>query len=481
YKNGVLEISESLSYIPATCSTDFYLNGYSGSYGDFSGYLDDLKIWNRTLSSVEISYLYNDVNENLDYIFSENSVMDDSLIAYWTFDEETGTIANDYSVYGHDLSLNLNPIWKTSDNCVLGSCLSFDGINDYLNSQNTEVLDVSNTDDITISFWANFSLDGSDIYSILSKGEASQYGVDFIKSSRRIGFLDNICDPLYTPSYFIDFGRFYNITVSYNGLKKSIYINGEKKAESSCSGNFSSNFEDIILGKIGESNFFSGVLDEVKIWNRALSETEIKTNYNLTISFLEDEKVSDFFDSGDYQNLQVYNSPNSNVILKDDLSFLVRDIYGNLFDNDGSYADMASSLKYIPNPFLNSSSLSSYSMPGRYYGEDSYMKNLDGNITAFSKTDNDAMSSFSANLGKDEGSYITRVYSKDNPDVYEDFTSYVSNIVSIKPAISDEDFVYFTASFADLDYDVLDLKLEYSVSENGPWYYMHSIVDEEYA
>ncbi len=478
YKNSILEASQPLSYVPATCSTDFYLNGYSGSYGDFSGYLDDIKIWNRSLSGVEISYLYNNVNENLEYIFSDNSIMDDSLIAYWTFDEETGNIANDYSIYGHDLDLYFNPTWKSSDDCVLGSCLSFDGVNDYLNSQNTEILDVSGSNNLTISFWANFSLDGGDVYSILSKGEDSQYGLEFIKATRRVGFSDNICDTLYTPSYAFDFGRFYNLTVSYNGLKKAIYIDGEKKAESSCSGNFSNNFEDIILGKLGGSNFFSGILDEVKIWNRSLSEAEIKTNYNLTISFLGDEKVSDFFDSGDYQNLQIYNSTNSNLVLKDDLSFLVRDIYGNLFDDDGSYANIVSSLKYIPNPF---SSFSSYSMPGRYYGEDSYIKNLNGNITAFSKTDADAMSSFSANLGKDEGSYITRVYSKDNPEVYSDFTSYVSNIISIKPAISDRDFVYLTASFADLDYDNLDLKLEYAVSKDGPFYPMHSFVDEEYA
>lgn len=481
YKNSILEASEALSYLPATCSTDFYLNGYSGSYGDFSGYLDDIKIWNRALSSIEIAYLYDSVNENLDYIFSDNSVMDDSLIAYWTFDEETGNVANDYSIYGHDLDLNFNPTWRSSDDCVLGSCLSFDGINDYLNSQNTEILDISGSNNLTISFWANFSLDGSDVYSILSKGEDSQYGLEFIKATRRIGFSDNVCDTLYTPSYAFDFGRFYNITVSYNGLKKTIYIDGEKKAEASCSGNFSDNFEDIVLGKLNGSNFFSGILDEVKIWNRSLSEAEIKANYNLTISFLGDEKVSDFFDSGDYQNLQVYNSLNSNVVLKDDLSFLVKDIYGNLFDNDGSYADIASSLKYIPNPFINSYSIGAYSMPGRYYGKDSYIKNLGGNITAFSKTDNDAMSSFSANLGKNEGSYITRVYSKDNPEVYEDFTSYVSNIISIKPAISDRDFVYLTASFADLDYDTLDLKLEYSTSEDGPFYPMHSFVDEEYA
>ncbi len=61
---------------------------------------------------------------------------DPSLVGYWSFDEGSGTIAYDRSGKGNNGTLFNGPTWQTGSNCIKGGCLSFDGVDDYV-----EVLD----------------------------------------------------------------------------------------------------------------------------------------------------------------------------------------------------------------------------------------------------------------------------------------------------------------------------------------------------
>ena len=60
-----------------------------------------------------------------------------------------------------------------------------------------------------------------------------------------------------------------------------LYVNGTKDLnERTISGNLTSTTYKLILGSIRESSPLNGTIDEVKIWDRALSQEEILAEYN---------------------------------------------------------------------------------------------------------------------------------------------------------------------------------------------------------
>lgn len=79
--------------------------GYS--YKDdryFDGAVSEARIWNRVLTAEEIQAT------NHFYAVDPES---DGLIAYWKFDEGSGTVAKDYSVNGYDLTIEKEPKWES--------------------------------------------------------------------------------------------------------------------------------------------------------------------------------------------------------------------------------------------------------------------------------------------------------------------------------------------------------------------------------
>ena len=79
-----------------------------------------------------------------------------NLVGYWKFDEGTGATAYDSS--GNNFNGTINGATWFNDP-VQGWCLSFDGINDYVNIPNNTALNI--TRDITISAWVYFQTSGS--------------------------------------------------------------------------------------------------------------------------------------------------------------------------------------------------------------------------------------------------------------------------------------------------------------------------------
>ena len=67
----------------------------------WSGAIDELRIWNVTLTGSQIHDMMN----------GSGTPLEDALVGDWTFDEGTGSIAHDRSVYGNDGQLIGNPVW----------------------------------------------------------------------------------------------------------------------------------------------------------------------------------------------------------------------------------------------------------------------------------------------------------------------------------------------------------------------------------
>ena len=93
---------------------------------------------------------------------------------------------------------------------------------------------------------------------------------------------NNIPKPVSLCHLQIGGGSWYHFTGTYDGSTFRVYVNGEEKGSAAAEGSINAAGEnDLFLG-VGERNrHFNGVIDEVMMWNRALSESEIKQLFEL--------------------------------------------------------------------------------------------------------------------------------------------------------------------------------------------------------
>jgi|GEM_PF-1796120 len=189
------------------------------------------------------------------------------------------------------------PIQTNSSN--LNSWLYFDGDKDYVSVQDNKVLSVNNTGQLSISVWFNpetlsFKGESSGYVNFLGKGKSGQheYTFRFYNSSNsekrpnRISFyVFNLTGGYGTGSYFQDpikAGEWVNIVAVVNGSDVSIFKNGVNRDNDTYyeiinpeKGNASLNF-----GTRDGNSYFNGSLDEIRIYNRTLSNWEINHLYN---------------------------------------------------------------------------------------------------------------------------------------------------------------------------------------------------------
>jgi len=112
YKDGVL-ISSTPANGTITQTTQSFKIGaldWSGTGFYMNGSLDEIRLWNATLSQTTISnWMCAEVTAtHPDY---------NSLAGYWRLNDGVGTIATDLSVNGNNGTLNNNPTWQVATSC----------------------------------------------------------------------------------------------------------------------------------------------------------------------------------------------------------------------------------------------------------------------------------------------------------------------------------------------------------------------------
>ena len=209
------------------------------------------------------------------------------LVGYWKFDEASGTTAFDSSAYNNDGNL----IGATP----LGEYYDFDGENDYVSMPDDESLDV--TDQITVMAWVKFdSLESGRFYTIVGKwndvdGNYRGYllGLSNLSSSKpqpRFYISTNGNNyPSANSALNLDTGIWYHLAGTYDNNDLKIYVNGVLKGSYSLAGEtINQNNQPVLIAgdRAGGSNarFYDGNIDEVRIYETALSANEIQYIYN---------------------------------------------------------------------------------------------------------------------------------------------------------------------------------------------------------
>ncbi len=193
-----------------------------------------------------------------------------NLVAWWQFDEGTGTIAYD-SAGSNDGNLVNGPVWTTGK---IGGGLSFDGTDDYVNCGSG----ASNYDNITVSAWMKTSTFGA---LVSNHYYYNSYGTWYTLFSNVIEIGDNSQGgykylTFNTPT--LD-GLWHHVVYTKNGINHAIYVDGSLDQQFTSNADISQNVPLFIGRKWITSNsnpwLFNGIIDDVRIYDRALSAEEI--------------------------------------------------------------------------------------------------------------------------------------------------------------------------------------------------------------
>ncbi|MCK6499869.1 MAG: LamG domain-containing protein, partial [Nitrospira sp.] len=250
-----------------------------------TGLMDDVALWNRALSETEITQV---VNEGLVSVFPPAAV---GMVAYWPLDEIIGVKTPDL-VNGYDMELaNL-----TSADLVdgkRGKAFKFENARQTLLKRvhtAGELLPINQYPAFTISFWANVQGTGLTDLRLFSEGSTSNNNPLFnlgTASTGASGQLDLFIrkdpwptvDHLKTTTEPLDGTWRHILFVQQADGARAVYIDGVKdELEIPAKPEGSWVVNTTTIGGILRANpthWLTGMMDDVALWNRALSEAEI--------------------------------------------------------------------------------------------------------------------------------------------------------------------------------------------------------------
>jgi len=208
--------------------------------------------------------------------------IDPSLLAYWTFDEGSGSIADDYSGNGNTGTIVLGSGGWTRG--MVNGALSFDGSATQVTVPNSSSLNPNNG--ITIAAWVNAN-NWYNTPRIVEKGFSDNQYALFLNSSGSLEFLlagvTNGILAASPPSA----GAWHHLAGTYDGSLMSLYIDGQLATQQVASGALSITGDPLAIGnKPGSStpfDFFYGILDDVRVYCGALPPAQIAQLYNIDV------------------------------------------------------------------------------------------------------------------------------------------------------------------------------------------------------
>ncbi len=245
--------------------SNLYL-GNQATQNFFGGIMDETALYDKALSTDEIRTIY--------ITTSNPGTGTSSLVSWWPMDENGGTNVPDES--GQNTGTAISAQWTTG---VIGNCLDFDGANSYVSIPNHGSLNFSNR--VTIMAWAN-TRDYKEA-KIAQKGDWDGHGIG---GSKWNGWKGHIRTPNGTESIEWTNGRpvlnqWYHIAITYDGSVLKMYINGQLNNSRNVTGVLNINSRGASIGSDnGGQKFFNGLIDEVKFFDEALTQTEIQAVYN---------------------------------------------------------------------------------------------------------------------------------------------------------------------------------------------------------
>jgi hypothetical protein len=309
YINGVLYNSTTPSVGTFDAMRFITLGGTGNANQSVNGVIDEFRVYDRALTVGEIKQLYIS-NISTKQSSSQNIIQNSScvsglscgLVGYWTFDgkDMVGGVARDRSGNGNNgnlINIATSTFYTPGE---IGQALNFDGTNDYISMG--DILDLNGGVPFSISTWAmfndftnspsiigKFDDNGSYAYTLemgqLFETDGSGLGLMLLDSSSA-GYIGR------STSRKIVKGMWYHIVGTYDGGSTSssvkLYYNGVQVDDTNTQGGTFTTIRNVntplTIGSLlssGSPNYLiKGKIDDVRIYNRVLSQSEVIQLYN---------------------------------------------------------------------------------------------------------------------------------------------------------------------------------------------------------
>ncbi len=274
----------------------------NGTYDrEFDGLIDDVRVYDRALSAAEVKRIFDLGNTTrVAETVTSNPTLEDGLVGHWTFDGpdmdwgSTTAEVKDRSGNGnHGNATTSMSATSSPTSGVLGQALEFDGGFDTVNLGNPSELQITGA--LTISTWVK--ADTNQNTSIFGKvdwqGDQRSYRLqtDPGTASTRYEFrIAGTCNASETPSGYNEAadGEWHHVVGVYEpSTALRVYVDGVLGAENTTSipAAIADCTADAYIGSrshIGlPAEMFDGLIDDVRVYDRALSAAEVKRIFDL--------------------------------------------------------------------------------------------------------------------------------------------------------------------------------------------------------
>ena len=195
------------------------------------------------------------------------------LLTWWTGD---GAPNDRYGT--HHGSLSNGVAYATG---VVGQCFSFDGVNDFVSVSNVPDVNFHDNTPMTIELWA-YRTGAATGQNIIGKrigcdGANIQYQMSF-SSYNNEGLVFGANLPFVQTHVELPMNQWTHLAGTFDGTTLRFYINGNLMA-SQVAPLGPTNTGPLRIGQVGDCAGFEGLLDEIGIYNRALTPSEIQAIY----------------------------------------------------------------------------------------------------------------------------------------------------------------------------------------------------------
>ncbi|MEN9328307.1 MAG: hypothetical protein RI947_1115 [Candidatus Parcubacteria bacterium] len=266
-------------------------NDYSEST-TWNGYFDEIKVYNyaRTAGQIQAEYTTKGSTDTTGTALGaqDQKFLSSGLVGYWKMDESAinGCVggandACDSSGNGNDGAYNGDTVTAAGK---FNRGVTLDGTGDYISVPDSSSLDASTS--VTVAAWIYVDSYTSSYPRIITKGSAYDLhmyvfggGEGRLEWDIRIPGETDTTTPV---SAAVPLNQWTHVAATYNGSSSKVYVNGKLQSQlNGLSGSITNTNNDLGIGAIATgSNYFPGDIDEARIYNRALSDTEIRSLYD---------------------------------------------------------------------------------------------------------------------------------------------------------------------------------------------------------
>ena len=274
---------------PASDSNNLLIGGTTTA--NFDGKIDEFKLYSSELTQDEILI---DYNLGAAATYSTGNIEEDNLIdgagsapiGEWKMDEGTGVTTADTSGNSNTGSL-IGPVWENAGSCKYGNCLNFDGTDDYV-----ALGDLGLTSG-TLSMWLKPTETSGTVDRRIFSPSSGHVGLEGSLSINPISQV-NDCDdydvcvwPGVSPwKRVIDLdsdwsNEWHHIVVVFDSGSATGYFDGVEHETATSDFEFNGTVAMLggkFLGAFG--NTYSGNMDHVKVYNYALTQSQVSYEYN---------------------------------------------------------------------------------------------------------------------------------------------------------------------------------------------------------